>query len=315
MALAYDQVTAVTEKLINESVADNTYNASPLLIHMKTKGKVGKDGGDAIKLPVIWKEIAAGGAFRDYGLLSVLPTDNITSAEYEWKRYYVNVAVSRHELLRNSGESGAVNLLRAKVASGEMQMIENLADDMFSANADTADGIVGLQTIVKATGQVGEIDQSDFSGWASDVDAATSALTLSAVEQQILDASRGSDGPDIGVTGIGVYKKLWSKYQAVQRFGGEKAAKGGFEYLLVNGIPIVWDRHVSGSNSSSTADNHFYFLNSRWLYFFVHKDDDFKTEKIGRIAEQDIVVTQMTTTIAFGTDNRRMHSAFTVLKA
>ncbi len=314
MALTYDQVTAITSKLIEESASDNIYGSNPLMVHLKEKGRIVKDGGDSIKLPIIYKEIAAGGSFANYDLLSTLPTDNMTAAEYDWKRYYVNIVVSRHDLLRNSGESAAMNLLRAKVQAGEMQMMENLGDDLFSANTDSSKGILGLRQMVKASGQAGNISSSDFAGWVADIDATTSSLTLTAIEQQILDATVGSDKPDLAVTRKEIYRRLWSLLIANQRFGAEKAARGGFEYLLVDGIPVFHDSHVSGTGAAATADNWLFLLNSRYLYLYQHSGDDFKSERIPRVAEQDIVVNQLTNTCAFATDNRRMHSAFSVLK-
>ena len=311
MALTYDQISGITEKFINDSVADNIYTSSPAFLHMKEKGRIVKSGQDAIKLPVLTAELGAAGSFANYDILSTLPTDNISAAEYDWKRYYVNVVVSNHELLRNKG--GAVDLLKAKVAVGEMQMKEQLADDFFSTNADSDKGIVGLRTLVKASGTVGEISSSDMATWVSDVDAATSALSISALEQSILDATVGSWRPDLIVTTKGVYKKVHGLAHAAQQFGSQKVAKLGFEGFLFDGIPLFWDSKCPGSGAS-TADNHLFALNSKYLYLFVHEDDNFKSSRIPRIAQQDIVVVQMTATLALATDNRRMHSLMSVLK-
>ncbi len=311
MALTYDQITGITEKLINDSVADNVYVSSPAFLHLKEKGRIVRDGRDAIKLPVLTAELGAAGAFQNYDVLSTLPTDNISAAEYDWKRYYVNVVVSRHELLRNSG--GAVDLLKAKVAAGEMQMIEQLSDDFFSTNGDSATGIVGLRSMIAATGTIGEISQSDLATWASDVDSSTSALSVSALEQSVLDCTKGSDKPDLIVTTKGVYKKVHGLAQATQQFGSPKVAKLGFEGFLFDGIPLFFDEHCPGSGAS-TADNHLFLLNSRHLYLYVHKDDNFKSEKIARPASQDVVITAMTATLALATDNRRMLGKMSVLK-
>jgi len=312
VALTFDQVSGLTHSIINEGLADNIYDSNPLFMHLKEKGRISLDGGDSIKLPITYKKLEAVGSFQNYGLLSTLPTESETAAEYDWKRYYCNIVISRHELLRNSGESAAVNLLRGKIRNGEMALEDAMATDLFSANADSATGILGLRQMVKASGLAGGINSSDFAGWASDIDATTSALVLSSMEQAYLDASIGQDAPDIIVTTKREFRRFWLKLQAVQRFGEGMKVNGGFQYLLFNGVPVFHDSHCPGT--SNTADNHMFFLNSRWLYLFVHSDDAFKVERIGRIAEQDIVVNQVTTTVVFATDNRRMHSAMTTLK-
>lgn len=312
MALTYDQVSGLTHKIITESLADNIYNSNPLFLHMKEKGRVSLSGGDSIKLPITYKAIEAAGSFSDYGLLSTLPTESETAAEYEWKRYYCNVVVSKAELLRNSGESAAVNLMRGKIRNGEMALQDALGTDIFSTNDGTGTGIAGLRQMVKATGSIGGVSQSDFANWASDVDATTSALVLSSMEQAYLDASVGMDAPDIIVTTKREFRRFWLKLQAVQRFGEGLKVSGGFQYLLFNGVPVFHDSHCPGT--SNVADNHMFFLNSRWLYLFVHSDDNFSSRKIAEVAEQDIVVNKTTVTLAFATDNRRMHSAMTVLK-
>jgi hypothetical protein len=281
-------------------------------MHMKEKGRIAKSGGDSIKLPITYKAIEAAGSFSDYGLLSTLPTESETAAEYTWKRYYCNVVISRAEMLRNSGESAAVNLLRGKIRNGQLALENQLGTDMFSTNDGSGTGIVGLRQMVKATGAVGGINATDFAGWASDIDATTSALVLSSMEQAYLDASVGMDAPDIIVTTKREFRRFWLKLQAVQRFGEGLQVSGGFQYLLFNGVPVFHDSHCPGT--SNTANNHMFFLNSRWLYLFIHSDDDFYSRKVAEVAEQDIVVNKTTATMVFATDNRRMHSAMTVLK-
>lgn len=310
MALSFDQVTGLTHQMISESLADNIYDSNPLLYHLKENHRIMQNGGEAIRLPLTYKKLEAAGSFENYDLLSTLPTDSETAAEYDWKRYYCNIVISRHELLKNSGESAAVNLLRGKVRNGEEAMLDAIGTDLFSTNADSAKGIVGLRTMIDSTGTVGQVSQSDFANWASDEDTSTTQLSLSVMEQNYLDASVGNDSPDLIVTTKGVFKKYWSLLQANQRFGEALKVRGGFKVLLFNDVPVFHDSHCP---AASGANKHLFFLNSRWLYLFVHSEDNFKAERIGRVAEQDVVVQQITSTLVFATDNRRMHSKMATL--
>lgn len=310
MALSYDQVTGLTHQMISESLADNIYDSNPLLYHLKESHRILQNGGESIRLPITYKKLEAAGSFEKYDLLSTLPTDSETAASYNWKRYYCNIVISRHELLQNSGESAAVNLLRGKVRNGEEALLDAIGTDLYSTNSDSSKGILGLRTMIDSTGTAGGIAQSDFAGWASDEDTSTTALSLSVMEQNYLDASVGNDSPDLIVTTKGVFKKYWSLLQANQRFGEGLKVRGGFKVLLFNDVPVFHDSHCP---AAAGANKHLFFLNSRWLYLFVHSEDNFKAERIGRVAEQDVVVQQVTSTIVFATDNRRMHSKMATL--
>ena len=315
MALPFGEISAITHPMINESSADNIYASNPTFMQIKERGSVIMSGGSQIQLPIDYAKISAAGSYADYDVLDTTPNATQNAAKYDWRQYYANVVVSMADLLKNSGESQAVNLLKGKVENAQRKLRDVLGTDLFSANADSATGIVGLRQLVKASGQVGNVNSSDFAGWASDIDAATSALTLSAMEQQFLDAEVAGDFPDMIVTTKGVWGKLWNLLQANQRFAAAQVGKGGFRYLMFNDVPVFHDSHCPGSStSSSTADKHMFFLNSKWLYLFVHKDDNFVVEEMPRIAQQRVHIDQISVTLAFGTDNRRMHSAFTVLK-
>jgi hypothetical protein len=214
--------------------------------------------------------------------------------------------------MENSGRSQAVNLLKAKVKNGIMSLEKEIATDIYSTNADADLGINGLRQMVKASGQVGHINSSDFAGWVSDIDASSATLTLALMEQSWLDASDAGEEPDIAITTKFVYKKYFDLLQANQRFGPAAVGDAGFGGgLLFNQVPIVWDKFCPGT--SATGDNHLFFLNSNWLYFYVHKDMNMIQEKVAPPATQVSNITRVLLGANLATDNRRMHSAFTVL--
>ena len=305
MALTYDQVSGLTHALINESSADNVYGSNPLFVHLYEKGQVVVDGGSTIKLPVSYAALGAAGTFNRYSLLDTTPTDSDSAAEYNYKFYYVHIIVSITELLRNSGKSQAVNLLKSKTRNGLGKMRDQLGTDLCGTNADSAEGLNGLITMIDSTGTVGGIATTDVAAWASDEDTSTTALSLSVMEQSFLDASVGSDEPDICVTTKAVFKKYWSLLTANQQFGPAQVGKGGFRYLLFNGIPVFHDSHMTAK--------HLFFLNSRWLYLYVHKDANMKVMKIGETPSQAVHTDRILFAGNICTDNRRMFSKFTLL--
>jgi hypothetical protein len=237
--------------------------------------------------------------------------DTDTAARYDWKRYYAQAIISTHELLQNSGESAVADLLKSKVRNANLKLKKTIATDLYSTNGDTAVGIAGLRQMIKASGQIGNIDTADFAGWASDIDASTATLTLATMEQAKLDASVGNEEPDLIVTTVPVYKKYWDLLQSAQRFEAESVGKGGFKYLLFDGIPIFWDRFCPGDAGS--GNNHLFLINSKWLYLYIHSDDNFKVKEMPDLANQDVHIDRVTVTMALCTDQRRLHSAMTVL--
>ena len=313
MALTWDQVGATTQEILNESAADNIFASNPYAFHMLEKGKIVEEGGDFIKLPIEYAVISAAGNYNNYSLLDTNPNDTLTAARGDWRNYYVNVVISETELLRNSGKYAAVNLIKAKAQGAMKKLKDNLGTDLFSTNADSADGVHGLRALVEATGTSCNIAQSDFSGWASQEDNATSALSLSKMNALFLNCMQGDEGPDIIVTTKGVFGKYWSLLQAEQRFSEAKVGKGGFRYLMFNDVPIFNDSHVSGSGSG-TADNHMFMLNSKWLYLYVNSKNNMKLTDIGPIASQAVYVQRLSLSCQQLTDNRRVHGKFTVLK-
>lgn len=305
MALTYAQVTAVTSQLFNDSVADNIHNSNPLFAYLLDKGKVVEDGGIHIQLPLDYATIGAVGTFNGYSLLDTTPTDNITAAKWTWKNYYAQMIIADTELWQNSGKSAAVNLVKAKMKSTMQSLKQSMGTDIFSTNGDSDLGFNGLRQTVKASGQAGNINTTDMSTWASDIDSSTTTLSLAAMEQQFLDASIGMDEPDIIVTEKTEFKKYWSLLQAAQRFSASEVGAGGFRYLLFNSTPVFHDSHC--------PDGWMFMLNSRWLYMYVNSNANFKHEKIGKSPAQAVYVDRVVHSGNLATDNRRMHSAFSAL--
>lgn len=313
MALPYStEVNALTHELANKSSADVIYDSNPLFLWLKEKGQILEDGGARIRLPLSYAKTAAAGAFEGFDLLDVTPTVTENAAVYDWRRYYVHVAISKHDILLNSGRNRIINLVRARMDNGMSKMLDQLGDDLYSTNGDSSLGISGLRQMVEATGQIGNVDQADVATWASAEDNATNTLTLKSIEDLILNASVGSERPDLGSTTKGIYSKLWDLYQGNQRFGApEESAKGGFRYLMVDFIPIFHDSKVPGTTG---ADNHLFLLNSKWVYLYVHRGDNFTVQELPMPQNQDVMANRITVTLQLATDNRRMHGKFTVLQ-
>ena len=308
MALPYDQISAMTKALIDDSAADNFFDSNPLFYWLKEKGQVIFDGGTHIQEPIVYDDVDAAGSFANYDILDTTPNEQHTAAKADLKRYYVNIVISRHELLRASGKEAVINLLDSKVQVGNMTLAQKISTDLHSANADAATGITGLRTIVAASGTAHNISSSDASVWASQMDSSTTALTLKAMDDLWELLAVGNDAPKMIVTSRKVLSKFKSLLVTNQRFGEAEKVSGGFRAVMFNDAPVFADPNTK--ETSSTA-HHMYFLNPSWLKLYVHKDDNFTSVPFPVTPNQDVTGSRITASLQLLCNNRRMQGAFT----
>ena len=310
MALPYDQISAMTKALIDDSAADNFFDSNPLFYWLKEKGQVIFDGGTHIQEPIVYDDVDAAGSFANYDILDTTPNEQHTAAKADLKRYYVNIVISRHELLRASGKEAVINLLDSKVQVGNMTLAQKISTDLHSDNADAAAGITGLQTIVAGSGTAHNISSSDASVWASQMDSSTTALTLKAMDDLWELLAVGNDAPKMIVTSRKVLSKFKSLLVTNQRFGEAEKVSGGFRAVMFNDAPVFADPNTK--ETSSTA-HHMYFLNPSWLKLYVHKDDNFTSVPFPVTPNQDVTGSRITASLQLLCNNRRMQGAFTAI--
>jgi len=309
MALPYDQITAMTHALIEDSAADNFFDSNPLFYWLKDKGQVIFDGGTHLQEPIVYDDIDAAGTFQNYDILDTTPNEQHTAAKAEMRRYYANIVISRHELLKASGKSAMINLLDSKVQVGNLTLAQKISEDLHSANTDASLGITGLQTIVSATGTAHNISQSDASVWASKTNAGAT-LTLRQMDDLWEELSVGNDAPKMLVTNRSVLSKYKSLLVANQRFGEAEKVSGGFRAVMFNDVPVFADPQSAGSGGGST-DNYVYFLNPSWLKLYIHRDDNFVSTPFPVTPNQDVVGSRVTASLQILCNNRRMQGALT----
>jgi len=308
MALPYDQITAMTHALIEDSAADNFFDSNPLFYWLKEKGQVIYDGGTHIQEPIVYDDVDAAGSFANYDILDTSPNEQHTAAETDIRRYYVNIVISRHELLRASGKQAVINLLDSKVQVGNLTMADQISTDLHSANTDSDVGIVGLQAIVKSTGTLHSIAPADAPVWASSLGTLSGgALTLRAMDDLWETLSVGNDAPKMLVTTRAALSKFKSLLVANQRFGEAEKVSGGFRAVMFNDVPVFADPKTAILPGN---DHYMYFLNPSWLKMYVHRDDNFTSTPFPVTPNQDVVGSRLTASLQVMCNNRRMQGYF-----
>ena len=310
MALPYDQVTAMTHALIEDSAADNFFDSNPLFYWLKEKGQVIIDGGTHIQEPIVYDDVDAAGKFANYDLLDTTPNEQHTAAKADLKRYYANVIISRHELLRASGKEAVINLLDSKVQVGNMTMAQQISTDLHSANDDANLGITGLRHILSTSTTYAGIAPADASVWVAQQGslAAPGTLTLRDMDELWENLTVGNDLPKMVITNRRTLSKYKSLLVANQRFGEAEKVSGGFRAVMFNDAPVFADHNVDGS--AGVADNWMYMLNPSWIKLYIHRDDNFVSTPFPVTPNQDVVGSRLTATLQLCCNNRRLQGFF-----
>jgi hypothetical protein len=306
MALSYDQISAITEKAFVKKLADNIFDSNPLTARLKKKSLELMDGGTSIIQPLNYALTTAAGWYSGAETLSTTDNEVITAAEYSWKQFYANISVSRIDELKNSGDKAILNFVKEKVKIAEKTMVDSLGTGVYSDGTDSK-SIVGLRDIVAADQTVGGISQSTYSWWAAQVDPSTTTLTMSALQSLFNLCSIGSDMPTVGATTRAIYNLYYALLQPQQRFMDSETAKGGFQNVMFNGIPIIAD--------SKCPSSHLFLLNENYLHLYVHKDENMRFEPFQKPINQNVKVAKIYWAGAFGSSNNRLQGKLSAIAA
>lgn len=308
MALSYDQLSAITQKKFIPKMADNIFDSNPLFRRAREKFLEKIDGGERIVVPLGYASTTASGWYTGADTLSTTDNDQITAAEYLWKQLYVNISINRLDELKNSGDSQILSLVKSKVKMAEKTMADTIGTGLYNQGSDSdANAIVGLRDIVAQNQTVGGISQSTYSWWQAQLDSSTTVLSISALQTLWNNCVVDSDMPSVAMTTRANLNRYYNLLQPQQRFTDSDTAKGGFQNLMFNGIPVIADSHC--------PSGHLFFLNEKYLHLFVHKDEDMRFEPFMKPINQNIKVAKIFSALAFGSSNNRLHGALTAITA
>lgn len=307
MALTLDQLTAITQKKFVPKLVDNVFDSDPLAQRAKKKGWYGKqDGGTSVTYPLNYAQATAQGWYTGAETLSNVDNDVITGAEYQWKQFYVSIILSRRDELMNSGDSQVVNLLKSKTQICEKTAADKLADAIYNSGTD-AKAIAGLGSIIADANTVGGIAQGTYSWWQSEVDSATTTLSLAAMQTMHTSLCINNEGPTVIMGTRANYNRYYALLQPQQRFTDSETAKGGFSSLMFNGVPFI--------AGSKVPSSHIFMLNENYLHLDAHSKEDMRFSPFQEPVNQNVKVAKIYWMGVFGTDNARMHGKLSAVAA
>ena len=305
MALSYSQLASITHELIVPKAVDNVFASNPLLFRFKERG-IKYDGGRDIVIPLVYDDVNAVQAYEGSEVLSTEINDNITAAVFNWRQYSAFFGVTGREELINNGKNGVVNLLKTKQKVTELSLLNQLGTDLQGSNSG-GKSLDGLGLMLSTSSTYGGIAVADMAAWAAK-SRTTTSNTLALFDLQKLqgDCTIGADHPTLIVTRQSVYNKIWSLLQPDQRFVDDKLGKAGFGGITFNGLPIVVDSHVAGSDGGST-NNEVQMLNEAYVGLAIHSDVNFKTIPIPQVKDQDVKMVRILFAGNMWGSARRMH--------
>jgi hypothetical protein len=306
MALTWDQVSGITEKVFVPKLVDNIFDSNPLLKRLKEKSYEKLSGGTSIMVPLQYAALSASGWYSGADTLSTADNENISAAEYQWRQIYANISITRKDELMNSGDAQKVSLVKSKMQAAEKTMMDTMGTALFN-DGTTVNALVGLRAIVSASSTVGGIAQSTNSWWAGQVDSSTTTFSIAALQAQYNACSVDNDAPTVIIGTRANYNRYYGALQPQQRFQDSESAKGGFSSLMFNGTPFLSDSHC--------PSNHIFLLNEKYLSLFAHKDEDFRMEPFVKPINQNVRSGKIYWMGALGSSNNRLHGKLSAVAA
>lgn len=305
MPLTYDQISAITEKKYIPKLVDNIFKSTPLLQRLQKKKSM-LDGGRSVIQPLNYAQTSSVGWYSGADTLNTADNDVISGAEFQWAQIYAAISISRRDELMNSGDAAKLNFVKSKVQIAEKSIKDTVAAGLYNAGTD-AKAIVGARTFVSVSNTYGGISQSAYSWWQSNVDAATTTLSIGALQTQWSNASINGDSPTVICSTTANYDRFYALLQPQQRFMDSETAEAGFTSLMFNGVPYIAD--------SKAPSGHILMFNEDYLHLYIHKDENFRFEPFMSPINQNVKVGKIFAAMVLASSNNRMHAGLTAITA
>lgn len=295
MALPYNQIEAITNKLILKKVTAGVFTGNIMLNRLRAKQML-ESGGDQIKAPLFTKDDTGttGGFYSPRDTLSLNEYDGLSASLHEWRYLYESLVVYKADIAKNGGKAGVVKLLAAKAEQMERAFKQRLIKGVFSDGGASTGALDtnqfdGLQAIIADAGSYGSIAPADLATWVSYVDdnsgvnrALTQAILDKAFDQTVEGEERGAT---MGVMDKSVFTKFKGLLTPQQRTTRENSVSGqghkGQE-IVYNGIDYFIDNQM--------PSNTLFHVDERHFKLHVHQDHNMRRQKISDLETADAML-------------------------
>lgn len=320
MSLTFSEAESITDDYYKADgkKASDIYFDDSFGLNYFMKRKMGLwerfPGGRNIKVPLSY-DGQEGGFYSRSDALSSDDVESINAAYFGVKHAYGNATIYRTDELENAGEYAKVQLVVQRVSGAQKTIRKKLAQQFYSANADTAKTLTGLRSMCSEStavtyGNIAEADlvaQDTTTPWEGKTNSTSEAISLPVIRTLRSDAKFG-DGkagkPGVGFTTETLFNKVSGILQVQQRFITDSlTAKAGFTHVVFEGMIVAADDYC--------PSGYFFGVNSHHAGFAVHKRGYFVRTPWANLQSANILAKSLKI-LWDGNwicDNRRTHKA------
>ena len=300
---------AVSQKYFRKVVIDSIFKPSPAWWRISRLGRK-IDGGSAIVMPIAYMEETGGGPYWGAQLLDTSLQDSVQPAEWQWRGYYQPIVIPYTDILYNSGSTGVVDLVAMKEEIAMSSLLQKLSKALFDVSPyNTSIDMDSLvDGVVTTNNTYGGIARSSNSWWISGNNSGPTTLSanlsLSAMQTEYGKVTFGNEEPDTILTTQNAFNALWNLMVGNIRYTETDAetARAGFKrHLVFNNATVLHDQFVPSGQM--------YFLNTKYIEPYFHKDDYFVIDPFIKPSNQRILVSNVFVTLQVIVKNPRLQSA------
>jgi len=298
------------------TMVDQIFKNSAFLAALrKYEGIDYQDGGERLKIQLMYEESSTVKSYSGYETLDTTPQEGITSAFYKWCEIAGTISISRREERQNSGENALLKLLEQKTLQAEMtikgkinsQLLQGTVSSSTFVPGNSAKDLFPMGYFLPKNnnldpttgGNVGEISRVSYSWWrpitaafdladASKETGNSFALSVStyaglkvALKRIYNYCSRGADGsgPNLVVMNQDTYEEYESSLDQNVRYMDTDLADMGFDNIKLKGAVCVWDELVPDIDTGTVAltNGTAFFLNTKFYKLMIDSQTDFIT--------------------------------------
>ncbi len=284
MVWAQNQLNSVTQDYFKNQTTDIYFTENVILYKLMGSGKMelhlisGKDtvdGGTMIREFIEYGRSNVG----TYGTSSTIDTAKaaiVNNVRFPWAGYAASNTIDLDEQTQNSGSGQMVDLIYAKMQNIQKSIRDYMGAGIYVARASSGDayGFSGLADLFDSSLAYGELTTATEASWATNLNSDSEAISYKVMQELFRDASVGQSRdakPDLVVTTQLLKDGYTRTLQTQQRFQDSKLAEAGFQNILHDGVPIVYDDNQTAGYVDC--------LNTKFLKIKTHKDYNFTIPK------------------------------------
>lgn len=292
MALSISEIAATIAHRRSKELADAVTANNALFYKLEKAGNIRKAdfGGSTVTETISYSGLNTvdDGILHDAGFFKGFATFNptlgaevVTASEWEAAELGGIMSFSNRQKWQSASKEAVIDLIEAKLVNLKQELQNLFSTSTFSdGTAFGGNEFDGLKAIISTTpnvGTTGGIDRAAHAWWRNKAldNSAGTVTTLAAMDDMMLQVTRGADRPDLIIAGKDAYTKYQQEVEPIRRITNKEMGDAGFISLEFQGVPVVYDANCDA--------NLMYFVNTKSLKFRHPKGWWFKTEDAQKV--------------------------------